>query len=153
MWYLALYRLQAYDRNANSVGATPPIDIPSANSTTASILKWKSTSYITRMFSSCFSCASGNASNSSHLLSFLWTARLTLDAAAGDGCCVHLNTLGIAVSMKDFFTSVLPAIKSVIFVDACTTLVVHLKCNLFISDLVPSCHSAHPSQHPRLIHL
>ena len=37
------------------------------------------------MYSSSFSCASGNVSNSLHLLSFLWVARLTLDAAAGDG--------------------------------------------------------------------
>ena len=87
------------------------------------------------MFSSCLSCVSGKASNSRHLLSFLWTARLTLDAAAGDGSCVHLNTLGTAVSIKDFFTSVLPATKSVIFVDACTTLGVHLMCSFRILSL------------------
>ena len=35
---------------------------------------------------------------------------------------------------------------SVIFLIACTTLVV------FISGLIPPCHSAHPSQHPHLIY-
>ena len=88
------------------------------------------------MFSSCLSCVSGKASNCRHLLSFLWTARLTLDAAAGDGTCVHLNTLGTAVSIKDFFTSALPATKSVIFVDACTTLYgVPLMCSFRILSL------------------
>ena len=37
---------------------------------------------------------------------------MTLDAAAGDGPCVHdLSTLGTAVSIEVFFTSVLPPIK------------------------------------------
>ena len=130
---------------------------------------------------------------------------MTQDAAAGDGPCVHdLSTLGTAVSIEVFFTSVLPPIKtqtikltnmftlctmcahllqpwlvyhltgmstsgilltmcssfiliilpyhfsrcSVIFLDACTTLVVPL--NVFILDMIPPCHTAHPSQHPHL---
>ena len=99
------------------------------------------------MFPSCLSYASGNASNSRQLLSFLWTARLTLDAPAGDGYCVHLNTLGTAVSIKDFFTTVLPATKSVIFVDACTTLVVHLMCSFRILSLrvTPHIHLSIPA--------
>ena len=134
MWCLALYRPEAYDRNVNCL-SYPTNHIPSANSTTASILKWKSTSDITRMFPSCLSSASGNASNSRHLPSFLWTARLTLDAQAGDGSCVHLNPLVTAVSIKNLFTSVLPATKSVIFVDACSTLVVPLMCSFRILSL------------------
>ena len=38
---------------------------------------------------------------------------MTLDAAAGDGPCVHdLSTLGTTVSIEVFFTSVLPPIKT-----------------------------------------
>ena len=38
---------------------------------------------------------------------------MTLDAATGDGPCVHdLSTLGTTVSIEVFFTSVLPPIKT-----------------------------------------
>ena len=85
--------------------------------------------------------------------------------------CMHLAIVGLAALLffspvcqhLIFFSLCAPlsftshgrpyhfSLFSVIFLVACT---MHSCCpsNVFISDLIPPCHSAHPSQHPHLIY-